>query len=144
VKRDKAHCLNHTVALIWKYCDGTTGVREISNLVGDETQTLVDDRIVLLALDQLEKFELLDPSPTKPDFLAGMNRRQLVRQIGTAALALPMILSIATPTPAQTASQCACVTPNCRPQNCLCSNPGDCANPLSCQGPPAGPKTCQP
>src|SRR3989442_15786012 len=48
---DKAHCLNSTAGLVWKYCDGKSGVAEIAKSLGDETQTVVDDRIVLLALD---------------------------------------------------------------------------------------------
>ena len=140
---DKAHCLNNTAARVWKNCDGQTSIEAITASVGLETGNSIDDRVVWLALDQLEKFHLLSAAPARPEYLSGLNRRQLVRQMGTVALALPVILSIAAPLAAQTASQCACTTPNCRPQNCPCTNPGDCTNPLTCQGPP-GSKTCQP
>jgi hypothetical protein len=129
LENDKAHCLNNTSALVWRHCDGQSSVSEIAQSLTAHTKTKVDDAVVWLALDQLQKFDLLEEVPAKPAHLAGMNRRQLVRNVGLAALALPVIMSIAAPAPAQTASQCACTTPNCRPIGCPCGNPSDCVNP---------------
>lgn len=94
---NKAHCLNSTAALVWRYCDGSHTVGDIAGSLGKATGTSVDDRVVWLALDVLEKFSLLDAAPVKPDQLAGMNRRQLIRNVGFAALAMPVIFSVAAP-----------------------------------------------
>jgi hypothetical protein len=125
---DRAHCLNQTAAQIWKYCDGKRSISEIAGLMSTPGNAPVADAVVLLALDQLQKFELLETNDERAFQLAGMNRRELVRRVGLGALALPLILSIAAPTPAQTASQCACSTSNCRPIGCACTNPSQCVN----------------
>jgi hypothetical protein len=54
--------------------------------------------MVWLALDQLEDFRLLDEPALKPAHFAGMTRRDMVRRVGMAAIALPVILSIVAPT----------------------------------------------
>jgi hypothetical protein len=134
LKRDKAHCLNSTAGLVWKCCDGKSSVSEIAKSLGDETQTIVDDRIVLLALDQLEKFRLLEDVPIKPAYLEGVSRRELVRRVGFAALALPVIVSISAPT--------AQAQGSLLPPGACCTNPNQCAsngcsqNPI-CTGSPS-------
>ena len=132
----KAHCLNSTAGLVWKYCDGKNGVDVIARYVGDETQTAVDARIVLLALDQFEKFHLLEDVPIKPAYLAGMKRRELIRRIGIGAVALPLVISITAPTALAQASG----------TNICCGNPADCSPGLTCRQNPtcigiAGPST---
>jgi len=130
--RDKAHCLNNTAALVWKNCDGKTTANAIARLLEKETDKPIDDRVVWLALDQLERFHLLEDTPAKPVHLAGMSRRELVRKVGVAALALPAIISIAAPT-AQ--AQASCVPTDSGPcdatTNC-CSGVGNCKNPNKC------------
>jgi len=123
---DKAHCLNSTAGLVWKYCDGKNVVDEIARYVGDETQTVVDARIVLLALDQFEKFHLLEDVPIKPAYLAGMKRRELIRRIGIGAVALPLVISITAPTALAQASG----------TNICCGNPNECNPGLTCRQSP--------
>lgn len=98
LKTDKAHCLNETAALVWKNCDGRKSVSEISKVLSADSNTSVQDEIVWLALDQLEKFKLLEEAPAKPSFLAGITRRQMVARLGIAAVALPAIVAIVAPT----------------------------------------------
>jgi hypothetical protein len=76
--------------------------------------------MVWLALDQLETFSLLDEAALKPVQFAGMNRRDMVRRVGFAAIALPVILSIVSPTAQAQASGLA-------PGAC-CGSPGQCAS----------------
>jgi hypothetical protein len=140
LERDKAHCLNDTASLVWKYCDGTNGVGDIAKLVGDETKAVVDDHIVLLALHQLEKFKLLEAAPVTPRHLLGMNRRELVRNVGFAALALPVIISLAAPN-AQAASSCAPPGDPCGANSQCCSN-NCCGSPGAPVCPPANNNTC--
>ena len=115
---DKAHCLNHTAALVWKNCNGTRSIAEINASLAAEAGTPVDEGMVWLALDQLEKFKLLESVPAKPVAFQGMSRRQLIRNIGIAAVALPVVVSVISPTPAQAASPCV--------QNQVCAAPADC------------------
>jgi hypothetical protein len=123
LKTDKAHCLNETAARVWKNCDGHKSVSEISGVLSVESGTDVREELVWLALDQLEKFKLLEEAPAKPGFLASMTRRQMVARLGIAAVALPVIISIVSPTAASAASGGAtgtcCISPNdCLSQQC--------------------------
>ena len=103
---DKAHCLNDTATRVWKYCDGRKTVTEISEILSAELNTKVKDEVVWLALDQLTKFKLLQDAPPKPTFLAGMTRRQMVARLGIAAIAIPSIVSIVSPTALAAGASC--------------------------------------
>jgi hypothetical protein len=118
LKTDKAHCLNETAARVWKNCDGHKSVSEISGVLSVESGTDVKEELVWLALDQLEKFKLLEQAPAKPTFLPGMTRRQAVRAFGVAAMALPLITSMVAPTAVQAASGF--------PTGGCCVHPSDC------------------
>ena len=117
---DKAHCLNRTAAFVWANCDGRKNVSEIARLLREEFQAPVDEKVVWLALEQLEKFNLLQEPAAKPANLNGMSRRQVVRLVGVAAIALPIITSIVAPCAAQAASFICCQnSPQCPPgMNC--------------------------
>ena len=135
--RNKAHCLNRTAALVWKNCDGRATVRSIARSIQRETDAAIDDRVVWLALDQLEKFDLMQRTQLKPAHLNGMSSRQLVRYIGVAAIALPVVVSISAPTAVSAASclannfNCSVVPPLTLP----------CCPPFTCKpNPPGGPK----
>jgi len=106
--RDKAHCLNQTAALVWKYCDGKTTVGSMAQqLERDLNAERVDEKVVWYALDQLGKGNLLDDSVMAPGILAGMNRRELLRVLGvTAVVAVPVVASIIAPTPVQAGGSC--------------------------------------
>ncbi len=129
LKTDKAHCLNRTAAFVWDNCDGRKSVSEIRRLLEKELDAPVDDNVVWLALDQLEKFRLLQEGITKPDKVNGVSRRQMVRTLGfAAAVALPLITSIIAPTPAQAASllppgACCQNGPQCGSGQCNIADP---------------------
>jgi hypothetical protein len=128
---DKAHCLNETAGKVWKNCDGSNSAADISAILAEEAGAQVDEAVVWLALDQLEKFKLLEAVPSTPAHLVGINRRQLVRTMGIAALALPVIISITTQTAQAQASPCS--TPN-RPDGCPCTTNGQCIPSHKCAG----------
>jgi hypothetical protein len=125
LESDKAHCLNQTAASVWKYCDGNRSVSEIGELMSKDNEAPVGDEVVLLALDQLNKFALLEETLEMPFQFAGMNRRELVRRIGIGALALPIIISITAPTASAQGSNPSL--------NICCNAPGDCIAPLTCK-----------
>ena len=128
LETDKAHCLNETVARVWKNCDGNRDVAELRALMEKETKLPVPEDMVWLALDQLEKFKLLEGAPAKSFSFSGMNRREVVKRIGISALALPLIISIVAPTAKAQASVCrqepAVTIPNhCQSNNCAQGGP---------------------
>ena len=118
--RDKAHCLNQTAARIWQGCDGKRNVAQLRELVERETGESVPEEVIWLALDQFEKFQLLDQAPLRAGRFLGMTRRDLVRRIGTVAIGLPLILSITAPTAQAQASGL--------PPGACCGNPSQCAS----------------
>ncbi|HEX3279920.1 MAG TPA: PqqD family protein, partial [Pyrinomonadaceae bacterium] len=63
LNNDKAHCLNTTSSLVWAHCDGQSSVAEIAQVLTAKTNVKVDDAVVWLALDQLQKFNLIDAAP---------------------------------------------------------------------------------
>jgi hypothetical protein len=100
--RDRAHCLNQTAASVWQCCDGRTSTAEIARALGKRVGAPVDEKLVWLALDQLAENDLLEIRPFTPPSLAGLNRRQLVRVLGLAAVvAVPLVTSIVAPTAVQ-------------------------------------------
>ena len=127
LQRDKAHCLNETAALVWKNCDGRKTVDQLRELMEENAGSPVPEEMVWLALDQLETFRLLDEAALKPVQFAGMSRRDMVRRVGIAAIALPVILSIVAPTAQAQASGL--------PPGACCGNPGVCASGSCTQNP---------
>ena len=133
IVRHKAHCLNHTAALVWKHCDGQSSASQIARRLTKHLQTPFAESVVWLALAQLEKLHLLEQSiPVPPQFL-GLSRRRMIRNLGlAAAVTLPLATSIVSPTPAQAATcgttgqSCAtgvgcCAGHVCNPGTGLCT-----------------------
>ena len=130
---NKAHCLNQTAAKVWKYCDGETTLAEACKALSCDLDTPVDEKLVWYAVDQFSKDNLLEKGIEQPAFIiAGMNRRQMVRTLGLAAvIAVPLVTSIVAPTPAQAAT--------CMPPGQPCGTAAQCCSGV-CTGAPAG--TC--
>jgi len=126
---NKAHCLNQTAAKVWKYCDGETTLAEACTALSSDLDTAVDEKLVWYAVDQFSKDNLLEQGIEPPAFIiAGMNRRQMVRTLGLAAvIAVPLVTSIVAPTPAQAAT--------CLPSGQPCGGPAQCCSGL-CSGSP--------
>jgi len=121
---DKAHCLNETAALIWQQCDGHATPAEISRTLSQQLGTTIDERVVWFALKQLSRDHLLEEELTPPAiFTAGLNRREMVRVLGLAAVvAVPLVTSIVAPTPAQAAT--------CLPDGASCTTGEECCSGL--------------
>jgi len=129
---DKAHCLNETAALVWKECDGTKSVAEITRRLSRQLDTKVDERVVWFALKQFDRDHLLEQQLVMPAALmnGGLNRREMVRALGlAAAVAVPVVTSILAPTAVQAATCLASGQPCTTSAQCcsgLC-NSGFCA-----------------
>lgn len=138
-ERDKAHCLNQTAALVWKYCNGSFTVNEIAERVRIALHEEVDAKIVWLALAELRKKRLLvEPLPsaakTINDRRPYISRRALAIKFGKGmVVALPLITTIFAPAPAAagslSCSNCEPPTAECCPPSCPCT-----ASPSCCSG----------
>ena len=124
LERHKAHCLNKTSAMVWQRCDGRTTVAEMTRRLTRELAAPVDDDVVWLALGQLRKFHLLEEGSGSVG-LFKVSRRDLVRKYLPAALAVPLILSVPAPTPAQSLSRCLGPCEKCSRSEECCSGSCD-------------------
>lgn len=97
---DQARCLNATASLVWKCCNGRRSLDQIRDSVQAKLEVTIDKEVIRLALTQLDSCGLLEPGLKLPT----VSRRQVLRKLGTTAVLLPTILSVASPTQAQTAS----------------------------------------
>jgi hypothetical protein len=130
LKRHKAFCLNDTAAVVWKNCNGRRNISELTRLLAGAGRSPVDEKVVWLALDQLEKSNLLHDNVPRPSGLAHLSRRDLIRIGVVGAITLPLITMVASPVAAQagtaiTTSACnARSQPNCGGNPCSNGGPG--------------------
>jgi hypothetical protein len=143
-RRHKAHCLNRTALAVFRKCDGTRPPRQIARELTVELGRRVDEAVVLIALAQLDKEQLLS-TPLRMRAVDNDRRRLLKKLAVTAGLsvALPAVWSILAPTPAYAAStlSCApaggCMGVNNPPSPPCCNNngmAGTCSGPGTCGG----------
>ncbi len=135
LERHQAHCLNRSAALVWRACDGKSSSTEIAHRLTNELDSPFSEDLVLIALNQLEKLNLLEREASTPAHFAVLSRRQMIRNLGlAAAIAVPVVTSIVAPTAVQAAT--------CIPSGNPC-NPGRlCCSPLGCNGPANPSNTC--
>lgn len=88
----KAYNLNETSAMVYKACDGKTTFSELSaknNFTYD---------IIFLALNELQKENLVEDDKSYYSHFAGMSRREAIRKVGlSTAVALPVIAMLVAP-----------------------------------------------
>ena len=121
-ERYKAHCLNHTAALVWRHCDGKTTIAQIAERAENELKAPVDEEFVWLAIEQLQKARLLGDGANRVKTQGSISRRKVLRKIGwAAAVGLPLVTSIVAPRAVE-AVTCAIV----------CSSDGQCIGTPGC------------
>lgn len=105
LKSNKALSLNKTLKLVWESCDGKTGISEIAEKLSLKLNQPVSKELILLAVEQLKKENLLADGEDLHLDLAGLSRREMIKKVGLAsAVALPMICVIVAPTAANAQS----------------------------------------
>jgi len=104
----KAHCLNRAAAAVWRLCDGTRDEAALARLLGKGLADPVEGDVVRLALRDLARARLLREPLSAP---LRVSRRRLIQRLGQAA-ALPLVISIVSPTAAQAATCGAPVSPS--------------------------------
>lgn len=123
LKINKAFNLNETLRIIYEACDGKTTFTELK-----AKHNLTED-LIFLALDELDRENLLAQNQPYQSPLAGLSRREVIRKIGFASMiALPIISSVVAPSPAHAASGAGLFA--------ACTGPSDCASNFCTQGPP--------
>lgn len=124
---NKAHCLNKTAAFVWKSCDGSHSVKDIASLMETEFGSNVPDDLVWLAIDQLNKDDLLETADEPA--VSGISRREVIRKIGIASVvALPVVASLVAPSSAMASVSCGCINPG------ACLTQPTCASTVNCNG----------
>ena len=111
-RRDTAHRLNRTAAIVWRHCDGRRTPGDLVGVLAAEIGDVADEDLVMVTLDDLAESELLDGHARREREATRLSRRRFIRRVGvvgSAALVLPVVHSIIAPTPAaaQTGS-CIC------------------------------------
>jgi hypothetical protein len=91
------HALNPAAARVWDMCDGSTTIDEMTTAVRRDLSASGADVIVQHALVQFDRAGLLEPG-TFDAAPTALSRRAVLRRIGIAA-AIPVVTSIAAPTP---------------------------------------------
>jgi len=133
-ERQKAHCLNQTAALVWRYSDGKTTVAQMARLLEKEMQMPVAEGLIWMALEQLGKAHLMNERVARLTPRPELSRRQLMKRVGLgAAVALPLVSSIVAPRAVQAATLL--------PPGACCTSPGVCGSGVcspspSCSSPP--------
>jgi uncharacterized protein YwlG (UPF0340 family) len=123
-------CLNVTSAEIWKLCNGKRSVAEITRILQKTFSLSVTEDLVLLALDQFSRENLLVEKVESNIIFNNVSRREVIKRVGLASMiALPMVSSIVMPTAAQ--AQSGCTIPNAA-NGCPCASTADCATGLTC------------
>jgi hypothetical protein len=92
--RQRAHCLNATAALVWRHCDGQTSVEQLAALL---PQGEGAEAVVRLALDQLSRRGLLVEKVAPLTGQARVSRREALKKLVVAAVALPAVMTIVAP-----------------------------------------------
>src|SRR6266536_1638610 len=107
MRNHKAQCLNRTAALVWNRCDGKSPVREMIMALEKELHTPVSAEVVWLALEQLNKANLLADRLPKSTVQPAMTRRAVMKRIGFgAAIAVPLVTSILAPSVGADVTSC--------------------------------------
>jgi hypothetical protein len=126
----RAHCLDRGALAVWRRCDGTRSIAELTKLVSAELGTPVTRDWIHAALVQLGSSGLLE-AELAPKLGHRATRR---RVMAGAALALPAVWSILSPSVAEAASRMCVPPPSCMgsgPTTC-CGNSGSTA--MTCAG----------
>jgi hypothetical protein len=94
LRANKAHCLNRAAALVWRLCDGRSGVAELAAALREELGVPDGEAAARLALRQLSRRGLLE-QPAEPEPPEGrIGRREALRKLALLG-ALPIVLTVA-------------------------------------------------
>ncbi|MBM3465767.1 MAG: twin-arginine translocation signal domain-containing protein [Armatimonadetes bacterium] len=114
LRSHKMHRLNEAAITVWRKCDGANSLDAVP----------MDRRLVEMTLQRLAEARLLEE---QVHLEKAISRRDLLRMLGIAAAAAPLVVSMTAPSAAQGAS--------CIPKGGDCStNPNGCCPGCFCNG----------
>lgn len=102
--RHKGHCLNSIAALVWKNCNGENSEEDLTRIIATRTGTPPAPELVRLAIEQLGRRNLLEEPPPSLPSSDRVSRRIALKKLALAGFVLPLVMSIATKTAAQSMS----------------------------------------
>ena len=124
----QAHCLNPTTAFVWKLCDGTRSLSDIAALTAAHLGIEPNEDVVLAALDECAKADLMDDAEAH-EARRRISRRDLLKKAGLVTVLIPTIMTITAPPAHAAASTCLSLAcPGAGP------SPACCATHTSCVG----------
>jgi len=131
----RASCLNSFAAGVLALCDGQ---RSASDITRELPFKDVDERMVWLALADLQKAQLLQDRISIPFNADGRtNRRDLLKRIGIgSAVAVPIVTGLALPAAADHGT--------CHGSGAMCNKQSECCPGLNCSSTGGDQKFCQP
>lgn len=98
---NKAFNLNETARIVFNHCDGAVTFEELQSRYNFTAE------VIYLALDELQKRNLLEADTDYSSPLINSDRREVIKRIGLTSLTmLPIISSIVAPSAASAASAC--------------------------------------
>ncbi len=99
-----AHRLNATAAWVWRHCDGKQAIADTTRLLSAELQQPLDEELVWLSLDTLDKAQLLSSPVQHPVSASDDSRRAMIQKMvmaGGLMFLLPVITPLTKPAKAQ-------------------------------------------
>ena len=106
---NKVHCLTKMAAAIWENCNGTRSPDDLARIVEARLGQPVDRNLVLQALEELEKADLLEAGSGMVSDAGLTSRREAMGKIAIASTAL--VATIAVPTTTAHSSHTSTVPP---------------------------------
>ncbi len=125
-RRERAHSLNPASAFVFLYANGERTVRELAELTAAELGTPNDESYIEMTLHRLDRAELVERSLTPSTGLQKITRRQVMKQLGLVAIAVPIITTIAAPSPAMAQSGAGTPGGGGKPNRSSCTTDADC------------------
>ena len=101
-EQKQIHALNPTATLVWELCDGQTDPAQMTTRLKNELDVPDADKLVALSLDRLEKACLLDGAGSQTQ--RAITRREVLKMAGIGLALLPVVSSVALPSPADAQS----------------------------------------
>ena len=101
---NKAFCLNESSSRVFEMCDGNRTVDQIAIVLNSKSNTLITKEFVLLALSQMVENGLIEES--RGEYLKDASRRNVIRRLGVATLAVLPTISLVTAPRAAAAQSC--------------------------------------
>ena len=143
LEKNRAFCLNQTSALVWQHSTGRNSVAAIALSLSGILRQPVSEQMILLALDGLNKENLMVAESVAFLSSKGVSRRKLLRDAAlSSAIALPVISALTAPTPVQAQSTCIPFGGlGCRTMQDCCQPPAG-NPPVICDPPPVGRGQC--